>query len=238
MKKKNNNILNIITIIIAIISCIISIFSNIHSKEQINLEKYPNIILETLKYNIDLYYFKQEYYTNSPSNSFKINILNIGNGVTKNIKFIWNEENSNNLKKIIKQIDKKNEVTIKEENGFITINEKDKVTSFLNDKNRYKKNIDYLLPEKDEKSNQTIEIPIEYLMYLEVILRLAKDNNIDFDEIIDDIKLYLNIDYRDINNDLYEKIMILNVEYNIKKLKEKDKNIYYKKYEFNIKEDI
>ena len=75
-------------------------------------------------------------------------------------------------------------------------------------------------------------------MYLEVILRLAKDNNIDFDEIINDIKLYLNIDYRDINNDLYEKIMILNVEYNIKKLKEKDKNIYYKKYEFNIKEDI
>ena len=48
-------------------------------------------------------------------------IVNIGDGVAKNLKFTWSEENSEKLKSLIKLMDKNNIVNIKEEYPFINV---------------------------------------------------------------------------------------------------------------------
>lgn len=206
-------IINIITILISIIGIIISIISLNDTLFQSRNNILPCIMLESANSTIVSYESTTYYLTRYLDNwGNKLKIVNLGNGTAKNIKLVWNEENTVQLKKIIELLDKENKIEIKEEYPFISYSMIGSVGGFNISKKNYHKNVDYILPEKDSKLEQYILIPTEYLIYIEIICNLVSNYSYDINEIIDNIVLYLDMEYEDINQKKYNKTISLKLQ--------------------------
>lgn len=234
IKFSKKNIFNLITIFISLIALFQSSFSNYYQKKQFYLDKYPDIKVETINFNCNLYYYNNEYYTMPDSHNVNININNIGNGTAKNLKFKWNEENSVNLRNIINNYDEKKVISFDIDDNFMTYHFEHVSGGFLISSSNYKRNIDYLLPQKDEKSVETISFPIEYTIYFEAILLLSNEN---IDKALENLNLYLDLEYKDIDNEIYYKTLVFKVSYEKVKRKDSERNVDYYQYKFILSQE-
>lgn len=206
-------VINIIPIIISLMSVVISVIALNNDLFQSRNSILPNIMLESANSTIVLYeeptYYSTRYLDNWGN---KLKIVNLGNGIAKNIKLTWNEENYIQFKKAIELLDKENKVKITEEYPFISFSMIGAVGGFNISKKHYYKNIDYILPEKDRETEQYILIPTEYMIYIKMLCNLASNYNYDISEIMSNILLYLDIEYEGIDDKKYNKTILLKLQ--------------------------
>lgn len=234
-KSIKKNIFNIITSVVAIIGLIISIISLNQSILESKRNTLPNIVVGTLENIIENHYHSTlDYYElYSKEINTKVKISNLGSGISKNIEFIWNEENRDNFLSIIKNVDKKNLVTFKDNYPILSFDLCYSGGGINISKNHYKYNIDYLLPEKSDKSNEYLYFPYEYISYLKILTNLSLKYNFDINEILKDTKIYLDITYEDVDNNTYKKTIPFEVNFDITTIKDK-KVIFYMNIHNNL----
>lgn len=246
-KKKSNNIIStkfkklikenlnyIITTIIAIIGIAISIISLNNNILTSKRGIYSNIILETINNIIIVYKVDDDYQSTYYDNQIntKVKVINIGDGVAKNLKFNWDSENSEKLRSLIRLIDKDKIVHIEDDYPFIKWELPHYCGATNISSKNYHKNIDYLISEKDSHSEQSFDIPFEYMVYFQMICTLASNYNYDINEVMDNINLYIDFEYRNAENEIYEKTIPIKIDFN----KTKYRKMHY--YSFDISADL
>jgi hypothetical protein len=220
MKKKKinkyfkKNILIIIPIIISIIDLIILGISLYLSFYQQKESKLPNIILESVENIILINSSNKEHYLVTYYNldiNTDMKIVNIGSGIAKNLKFTWIDENKATFQSLIEQLDKNKEIEFEENNSILSWKAPYAAGGVNIITKRYSKNIDYLLSETDKESTQILNVPYEYMIYMEMICYLSVKHGYDIKKIISNINLYLEMQYKDIENNEYQKTIPINV---------------------------
>ena len=229
------NIFNIITSIVAVIGLIISIISLNQNMIENKRNTLPDIVVGTLKNIVENYYHPtlNYYQMYSEKVNTKIKISNLGSGISKNIEFTWDEENGDNLLSIIENVDKDNLVTFQNIYPILAFNLGYSGGGINISKNHYKYNIDYLLPEKNDKSNEYLYFPYEYISYLKILTNLSLEYNFDINEVLKHIKIYLDITYQDIDNNTYKKTIPFDINFNITKIKD-EKVVFYMNIDNNL----
>lgn len=226
IKKK---IFNIITCIVAIIGLIISMISLNENLFQNKRNILPDIVVGSIENVIENYYHTTlDYYQIYSDNiNTKMKITNLGNGIAKNIEFIWDEENSENMRSLIENIDIDNLVTFEDKYPILLYNLHYSGGGVNISKTHYKLNIDYLLSEKNTASNEFLYFPYEYIVYLEILSNLSLEYDYDINELMKSIKLYLDITYQDVDNNAYKKTVPIEISFDKVEVKEKDNTVFY-----------
>lgn len=166
----------IITTIIAILAIIPSLIQ-IMSIEK----KAPNLIVTSYKNNYQVIKHNNIYYNNylkkEPNN---LKIVNIGNSPAKNISFIWDENNIQNLLTLINKIDKDKVALISATDNTVSYRLNNGTGLYSYSPKNLSYEIDYLLSEGNESNEITILFPYEYTSYIDLLCYLSsyyKDYN-------------------------------------------------------------
>ncbi len=227
LKKKLSNIF--LKYILPISSIIISVIALLSDYAVIEDSTLPKINFTSVDNTLISH---KKYITYNGKINSKLTVVNLGQGTAKNIKISWAEENKYYLRKLIEKLDINKEISIEENNSFImysSLSSSGEMYSSALTNDFY---VDYLLSENDRHSEVLINIPLEYMAYINILFDLVLHNNYDVEKLAELIVLSAKLSYQDVNNNNYNKSILLSMQ-----LKE-NKYQFYDTYDFNLSSQI